>query len=444
MRPRSLKSQLWLGLLALLIVVGVTAALISYFYTRAEMEAFLDNQLRQVAINIEHAGPAPALASDVAPPHDTEDDLNVQVWDRNSMPLRSSAPNHDIARQLLPGLSDTHTAKIDWRTYTVITDKQTVQVSQQATVRQELAQDAALRILIPIGIALPLAWLLFGFLINRVLGGLEGLVYRLAHQRLGDAANVANAEVPAEILPMVEAMHDLFARQQKALAAQKRFVADAAHELRTPLSALQLQVANLRQAGLGGPAVDRIDELDRGIRRASSMTQQLLKLARFQSEDVVTPLTAVDLASEVRTVIADLLPIADHRCQDIGLVRADTASVDGDPADLRVLVGTLLENAIRHTPKGGAIDISVRQSDAGALLEVADTGPGIPEDQLHRVFEPFYRAAAPSVEGSGLGLSIAARIAERHGAVIELTNRADRPGLYARVRFPRHEMVTTS
>jgi signal transduction histidine kinase len=439
---RSLKAQLWLGLLALLTVVGVAAALMSYVYTLAETETFLDNQLRQVAVNIEHAGPATAPAPDAAPPHDAEDDLNVQIWNRDGKPLRTTSAGHDIARQLHGGLADTHTDKIDWRTFTAITDTQTIQVSQQASVRQELAQDAALRILIPLGIVMPLAWLLLGFLINRVLGGLENHVYKLAHAKPGEPAKIA--DVPAELVPMVVAMNDVFTRQQQSLAVQKRFVADAAHELRTPLTALQLQVANLRQAGAGGPAQERIEELDRGIRRASSMAQQLLKLARFQSEDAAKQVIAVDLATEVRTVVADLLPIADHRCQDIGLVSADAVSIKGDPADLRILVGTLLENAIRHTPSGGTIDISVRQNNDGAWLEVADTGPGIPEGQLHRVFEPFYRAAAPSVEGSGLGLSIASRIAERHGAHIELVNRTDRQGLCARVRFPRHEMVTAS
>ena len=444
MRPKSLKSQLWLWLLGLLTVVGGAAALISYSYTRVEMNAFLDHQLRQVAVNIEHAGPTTLPAADAVPPHDTEDDLFVQVWDRTGVRLRASVPDHEIPRQLATGLSDTHSEDIEWRTYTVITDNRTVQVSQQVAVRQELAQDAALRILIPIGIVIPLAWLLLGFVTNRVLGGLEGLVYRLAHQQPGDAAAVVIADVPSEVAPMVAAMNDLFARQQQTLAAQKRFVADAAHELRTPLSALQLQVANLRQTDGGGPASERIEELDRGIKRASSLTQQLLKLARYQADDVATVFRIVDLSAEVKTVIADLLPIADHRSQDVGLVHADMVHIQGDPADVRILVGTLLENAIRHSPDGGAIDIAVRRDGLDALLNIVDAGPGIAEAQLPLVFEPFYRAAATSVEGSGLGLSIAARIAERHGAAITLINRTDRSGLCAQVRFPSHTMVTTS
>jgi two-component system, OmpR family, sensor kinase len=182
MRPKSLKAQLWLWLLGLLTVVGLAAAAISYVYTRAEMEAFLDHQLRQVAVNILHADPTLSPSNDTAPPHDVEDDLYVQVWDRNGVRLRTTTPDYDIPRQSVAGLSDTHSAIIDWRTFTVMTDGRVVQVSQQVAVRQELAQDAALRILIPIGIVIPLAWLLLGFVTNRVLGGLEGLVHRLATQ----------------------------------------------------------------------------------------------------------------------------------------------------------------------------------------------------------------------------------------------------------------------
>ena len=441
---KSLKSQLWLSLLGLLTVVGLTTALFSYWYTRAEMEGFLDQQLRQFAVNLDHAEQTPVATGSDAAPHDPEDDFNVQVWDAAGNPLRPAPPESDVPRQTGTGFADTESKGRRWRTYSVVKDRQTVQVSQQIVVRQELAQDAALRALIPIGVMVPLTWLLLGFVINRVLGGLDGLVYRLSHPAPDGEAQIPASEVPVEIRPMVVAMNDLLSRLQQSLLSQKRFVADAAHELRTPLAALQLQIANLRCGRINGQSEDRLEDLERGIRRAAHLVGQLLKVARYQADETKSDVGPINLDELVKECVANVLPIADHHSQDIGIVRSDAVKVLGERTDIAVLVTNLLENAVRYTPNGGAVDIMITAQGNQALLEIADSGPGIPQEKLARVFEPFYRAAAPQHEGSGLGLAIVARIAERYGLEIELANRADAQGLIARVLFPCHEMVIPS
>ncbi len=443
-RDLSLKSQLRLWVLGLLTVVGLMTAATSYWYTRDEMESFLDHQLRQFAVNLGPAGQGASTITDDPVPHDIEDDLNVQVWDGAGNALRSSVPENDIARQPVTGFADTKTQSVGWRTYTVVTAKQTVQVSQQLAVRQELEQDAALRALIPIGIIIPLAWLLLGVVINRVLGSLDSVVVRLAQQTPGKPAQIPASEVPAEIRPMVRAMNDLLQRLQQALVAQKQFMADAAHELRTPITALQLQIANLHHGESAGSSDTRMKDLDSGIRRASSLINQLLKVARYQSDDIKKDLKPVDLVVLVKTIIGEVVPIADHRGLDLGLVRADAAIVLGDPEDLRVMVGNFVENAIRYTPDGGIIDVAITTAEGSPVIEIKDTGPGIAPEKLERVFEPFYRAAAPGVEGSGLGLSIASRIAERYGIKIELMNRSDRSGIVARIIFARTDSANPS
>jgi len=443
-RDLSLKSQLRLWVLGLLTVVGLMTAATSYWYTRAEMEGFLDHQLRQFAVNLGPAGQALSPIADDPVPHDIEDDLNVQIWDSVGNALRSSIPQNDVPRQSVTGFTNTMAQSVGWRTYTIVTAKQTVQVSQQLAVRQELEQDAALRALIPMGIIIPLAWLLLGVVINRVLGGLDSVVARLAQQTPGQPAQIPASEVPAEIRPMVQAMNDLLQRLQQALAAQKRFMADAAHELRTPITALQLQIANLQRGESAGSSDTRMKDLDSGIRRASSLINQLLKVARYQSDDSKKDLKPVDLVVLVKTIIGDVVPIADHRGLDLGLLCADAATVLGDADDLRVLVGNFVENAIRYTPDGGIIDVAITTAEGNPVIEIKDTGPGIAPEKLEHVFEPFYRAAAPGVEGSGLGLSIASRIAERYGIGIELMNRSDRSGIVARIIFARTEPVKPS
>ncbi len=441
--PNSLRSQLWLSLFGLLTVVGLATAGFSYWYTRSEMEDFLDQQLRQFAINLDHVASSPEPAGNDASPHDAEDDFKVQVWDAAGKPLRPVTPDTDVPRQSQTGFADTEANAIRWRTYAVVTARQTVQVSQQAVVRQELAQDSALRSLIPVGITVPLSWLLLGIVINRVLGGLDGLVTRLARPGPMAFGQIPASDVPLEIRPMAAAMNDLLNRLQLALTLQRRFVADAAHELRTPLTALQLQVANLRRVA---PAEneDRIADLERGIKRASSLVGQLLQVARHQSDETKTILQPIDLVELVTSSIANIVPIADHHGLDIGLLRADPATVAGEPADLGVLIANLLENAVRYSTSGGAIDVAIIDRPEGIVLTITDSGPGIAADLLERVFEPFFRAASTKNEGSGLGLAIVARIADRYGFKVDLTNRTDASGLVARVTFPRHETVTPS
>ena len=391
-----------------------------------------------------NSGRTPVVTINDAAPHDPEDDFNVQVWDAAGNPLRPTSAESDVPRQTGTGFADTESKGGHSRTYSVVTDRQTVQVSQQTVVRQELAQDAALRALIPIGVMVPLTWLLLGFVINRVLGGLDNLVYRLSHPAPGGNTQIPASEVPVEIRPMVMAMNDLLSRLQQSLISQKRFVADAAHELRTPLAALQLQVANLQRGRIGDQSEDRIEDLERGIRRAAHLVGQLLKVARHQADEIKPDVGPINLNEIVKECVAQVLPLADHHSQDIGLVRSDAVMVLGERSDISVLITNLLENAVRYTPSGGAIDIMIAAQENQSLLEIADSGPGIPQEQLARVFEPFYRAAAPQHEGSGLGLAIVARIAERYGLKVELANRADAQGLVARVLFPRHEMVVSS
>jgi two-component system, OmpR family, sensor kinase len=437
----SLRTQLWFWLSGLLTVAGLLAAAFSFWTAQDEARSFFDNQLRLMAIHVgDPATPAVAAPTQVPGDHDPEDDFLVQVWDAGGTQVRSSLPLVDVPAGDKTGFSDVSSASGRWRTYTLKAPSRTVQVSQQSVVREELASDAALRSLIPVAVSIPLSWLLLSLVINRVLRRVDVVANRLAARKPGDWQPIPLADVPTDFAPLVTAANDLLSRLQGALSAQKRFVSDAAHELRTPLAALQIQIGNLRKApGTELPA--RIDELERGVRRASQLTRQLLNLAR-SGETPDRPLVTVDLVELARSVMAEVLPLADHRRQDLGLVQSDPAEIEGDADDLRVLMGNLLENAIRYTPDEGVVDLAILAAAGSIAIEVRDSGPGIEPGLLEDVFQPFRRAAEPGVEGSGLGLTIARRIAEQHGAVITLSNRQDRAGLVARVTFNRPVSVT--
>jgi signal transduction histidine kinase len=311
-------------------------------------------------------------------------------------------------------------------------------VSQQTVVRDELANEAALRSLLPIGISLPIAWLTVWLVIGRLLHPLGVMAKRISRRAPHDLQPIGSGELPREIFPFVEAVNAAILRQSQALAAQRRFVADAAHALRTPLTALQLQLDNLSRA-LGDESREevknRIGVLKSGLRRAAQLSSQLLRLARAQRNEA-SGQKLVELGPLARDSLAELLPLADQRRQDLGLTRCDIVSVAGDAAELRVMVDSLIDNALRYTPKGGTVDVAVISGESDIRLEIADTGPGIPNSEISRVLQPFQRGGRPSIDGSGLGLTIASTIAERHGARLTLANRCGGKGLLAKVTFP--------
>ncbi|NKB48822.1 MAG: HAMP domain-containing protein [Alphaproteobacteria bacterium] len=464
----SFRQQLWRWLLALLTAVGLLAGASAFWTTLHESEEFLDRQLFEIALNIAATtgtttalpepgpiSPRPANGehsdghddqSDTEVSEDPEDAIAVQVWASTETPLYAAPVGIDISLQARQGFADTEGAGTAWRTYTLITPGRIVQISQQTVARRIFAESAALNSLIPIAALIPLSWLLLWLVLRRVTRRLESLVTAIAHRHINSDTPISDSDMPAELVPLVGAVNDLVDRLQRALAAQKRFVSDAAHQLRTPLAAVKLQLGNLHHAAPGETDTKRLDDLARGVDRAASLTDQLLKLARYDAGDARPEFGRIDATALLRDCIADVLPLADHRHLDIGL-DADSPEgpilIEGNETDLRILIGNLLDNAVRYTPQGGVIDVGLTVAGSGehrkATVEIRDSGPGIADGAISQVFDRFYRASDPNSEGSGLGLSIAGRIATLHNTHIDLENRhgknGDIAGLNARIAF---------
>jgi two-component system OmpR family sensor kinase len=255
---------------------------------------------------------------------------------------------------------------------------------------------------------------------------------------------LSEKKVPEEVLPLVRSLNDLLGRLAEALAAQKAFIADAAHELRTPIAAMQLQAQLVERAPSDADRQAALDDLQAGIHRAGHAVGQLLTLARQEPDMSSKPLVAVALAELARSIIADHIAVATDKSIDLGLTGADEqAVVLGDTEGLRILLSNLVENAVRYTPRGGRVDVSVRTEEGGnCVVEVTDTGPGIAVKDQARVFDRFYRGESTQEPGTGLGLAIVKTIADRHGASIELQN-GNRGGLRALVVFPPFDMSTS-
>lgn len=427
----------WLG--ALLAGMSLVSAAGTYYFVQQEAADALDGQLKLVASYVSADPSQPAALAGRAFTADPEDELVLQLWGSDGALAGTSHPEIRIPRQAATGFSELRSAGDEWRTFTLVEPRGTVQVSQRMVVRRELAGASALRSAIPIGLLVPLAMLALGFAIDRIMKRLDRVASHVAGRRLEDRSPIPLQDAPVEIVPLLQAMNSLMSRLSQEIERQQRFVSDAAHELRTPLTALQLQIDNLKRVASDGPVPERLAELEDGVRRGTALVEQLLRLARYEASESAMPMARFDLAACVAQSVARATLLADARSIDLGLERLDPADAIGAPADMAVLIDNLLDNAIRYTAPGGQVDVSLTAERGLARIDVTDTGPGVDEGSLPRLFDRFYRARPHESGGTGLGLAIAKLIAVRHGADLRLRNRKDRSGLTASLAIPLAE-----
>lgn len=433
LRTTSLRRAALVYVTVLLAVIGLAASALAYRYAHNAATEFLDGQLRQIALNAGTGFSAAGAPAD--PDHDPEDEFAVSFWDAKGALVHASLPSVHLPRQHQPGYANAEAAGEQWRLYTTGNSRGTVQVAQREVVRQEIAQTAALGAAGPILIAIPLAWLVVGWAMNRVLKRLNALSIELAERSVGATAPIALDGIPAEVAPLVRSMNSLIVRLADALAAQRRLVSDAAHELRTPLAGMQIQVENLAReaedAHRGTTAA-----LARGVRRASALVNKLLLLATLEQSETALDGT-VDVNALVLESVADHAALADRKQLDLEVKLGCQIVCRGAANEVRALLSSLIDNAVQYTPSGGRIDVSIGRRDGRFVVEVFNTGPLLPKGAEKRVFDRFFRAAPDETEGTGLGLSIARRVAERHAFGLTIENRPDgEAGVVARVSIP--------
>lgn len=325
-----------------------------------------------------------------------------------------------------------------WRTFVMSdADGLRIAVAQQTTVRNSMAIQSAVRSLISFALLAPVLVFLVRFLIQKLLGPLRKLAVETGQRRSDDLGQLDPGGLPDEIQPFIAEINRLLIRIDRSMQAQRRFVADAAHELRSPLTAMNLQAERLMAADMSGEARERLLALTDGLKRNRVMLEQLLALARSQ-QSVHDPEARVSLQQTIRRVIEDLYPLAEEREIDLGVVGSDDAAIGIHPLELQMLIKNLVDNAIRYSPRGGRVDVLVAPDGQAVNLIVDDTGPGIPGVERERVFDPFYRILGNGREsGSGLGLAIVRAVADKSGATVSLMQPPTHGGLRVVVRFNR-------
>lgn len=435
----SLKRQLIYGMVALQTTVGFLTAGVSFVLSQNEANVLLDHQLVLIARSIDEGSQLSDMQKKFARESETEkaNDFVIQVW-MNGLPVRASRPNFNLPRAPANGFSvlrlPNRMPHAHWRAYTLYHPDRVVQVSQSEMVRNDIAVHSVLRALLP-GVALiPLSWILIGLLVGRVLQPLEA-VAQAAHQRSLDSTEpLPVGRVPLEIVPLIDAINALISRLSHALMAQRQFLADAAHALRTPLAALQLQIDSLPHSPNGNEWQTRLHDMRQGVQRSSRLVAQLLRIARYEAQSQQAAAKPVSLNELMKVLLADFVPLAEQKRIDLGLVQDDAVILLSHADDLQVLFGNLLDNAIRYTPDGGRVDVRIARTGPCAEVSISDTGKGIPPHLLERVFDRFFRAAGQDTDGNGIGLAIVNSIVERESAQVMLQNR-EQGGLVVTVRF---------
>ncbi|CAA2099205.1 sensor histidine kinase [Variovorax paradoxus] len=445
-RPRSLRTQLLLWLITLHLGAAVLTAWFSFVAYGNLVHNALDDQMRLVAES--YAGSDPQK---LPVPMDGEAAFSrgafiVQIWSADGRTLRATSwPVLTVPLQEPAGFRDINTgahAGSAWRVFTAEpgprADQPRVQVLQNEDYRRRRALRRALLEGLPITLLLPLALLILWIIVSAASRSLRGVARDVASQDERSPTELSLARVPDEIAPLVGAFNNLLSRVRSAFATQRRFVQDAAHELRTPMAAIGLQIENLRAHVPAGEATERFNQLEAGVTRAQHLIEQLLHLSRQDAPQGNDARERVDIEVLLRESVSQLMVLADARRVDIGFEGPDRTSavVFAPAAELRSVFDNLIDNALRYAPEGGVVDVKLHTFEGHAVVDVLDNGPGIPQAVIGRVFDRFFRVPGAAAGGSGLGLAIARTAAQRHGLRIELHNREDGPGLMARVHLP--------
>lgn len=421
MMRESLRSRLSWWLTGVMLVAGVTAGVISFWLAFDEAHGIQDAQLRDMAELV--AGGSVAVS-----PESMTLDVQATSLPGIHMAVQTGPQPHAMNGVPLAPVQGFQTINVrgdSWRVYVSLAlAPDYIVVAQRTDARDEIARDSALRTIVPILGLIPALVLLSYAVVRRTLSPVARLALALDRQTGTILTPLHEQDVPQELLPFVTSTNRLMQRVNATLLGQRRFVADAAHELRTPLMVLSTQLQNIEQAPTFADVQQRLQPLKKGVERARRVVDQLLSLARQQTIEASVTAEEVDWAAVTKNIVEEYHRYAEIRGVDLGVTRLEAVTVEGNAESFSILARNAIENALHYTPAGGRVDVRVYRAAEGSVFEVEDTGPGIAAAELDKVFEPFYRVPGSPGVGTGLGLAIARDIAQRQGGQVALTNLA--------------------
>ena len=410
---QSLQVRISIALILMFLPLSIIAGAFSYYQTYHEAEELQDDLLRQTAAYI---NPKTTDYTQIG----SENHILIQTFGQeDTVPLSDTLGE---GFHTIKGGVDDDDDDDEYRAYIRQTPQGKIAVLQETEYRDDLAATAAYQSVLPLLIALPLMILLTVWITYRAMRPVKTLSASLGKRRSDDLSPLDGEAVPSEIQGFVTAINQLLQRTGENIRRQQRFIADAAHELRSPLTALSLQAERLTKLPQSDEAREQTGLILQSIQRNRHLLEQLLTHARAQGSETQRNLTDISLQAQFRRVLQELMPLALNKQQDIGVAVENDLHIRADDTEIYTLIKTFTDNAIRYTPAGGRIDIGFSETPTTLTIWVEDDGPGIPAAERSRVTDAFYRILGTEQQGTGLGLSIADAIAKRYGGKLILAD----------------------
>ena len=413
---QSLQVRISIALILMFLPLSIIAGAFSYYQTYHEAEELQDDLLRQTAAYI---NPKTTDYTQIG----SENHILIQTFGQeDTVPLSDTLGEgfHTIKGSVDD--DDDDDDDDEYRAYIRQTPQGKIAVLQETEYRDDLAATAAYQSVLPLLISLPLMILLTVWITYRAMRPVKTLSASLGQRRSDDLSPLDGEGVPSEIQGFVTAINQLLQRTGENIRRQQRFIADAAHELRSPLTALSLQAERLTKLPQSDEAREQTGLILQSIQRNRHLLEQLLTHARAQGSETQRNLTDISLQAQFRRVLQELMPLALDKQQDIGVAVENDLRIRADDTEIYTLIKTFTDNAIRYTPAGGRIDIGFSETPTTLTIWVEDDGPGIPSAERSRVTDAFYRILGTEQQGTGLGLSIADTIAKRYGGKLILAD----------------------
>lgn len=434
---RTIRQQLLLWLLGGMLLATVIAGFAMYLKVSEEAYELFDYQLQQLALTLPSQLVAQETAKIRADSFHSEQDILLQIWSGDGKQVYASHASRQLPMTTRKGFSTVTALGDQWRVFVDKRNDQVIQVAQSVSTRKDLVFEAAIHWLLPFLVLIPVLAIIVSVAVSRTLKPLRQLASAVERRSASALLPLSTMGIPPDIRPMVDALNDLLKRLDKSLTYQRAFVADASHELRSPLTALKLQLQLAERASSNEERADTFRKLHERLDRSIHLVQQLLTLAHHEPGISDAVYETVNLNKLAHEQVSELMPLGMSKLIDLTIKETSSdVTVSGQYDWLTILLRNLVDNALRYTPQHGSVEVQISVDQGRPTLKVSDTGPGIPTEDYERVFDRFYRRSGTESTGSGLGLSIVKSIAEQHGAQIELSSNANQQGLVVSVYFP--------
>lgn len=431
------------ALLLSIVALSIAASIATYLQARSDVSALFDYEMQQMTLTLSmHISAHPNLVEE--PLLQVEHDFVTQVWGQQQQLLFSSRPGQGPDRVMPKGFSDFGERGRGWRTFTSGAGAYVLQIAQPQSLRQKMAAEIAFKAVAPVLSIIPVGGVIVWLVIGYGLRPLRTIAREVGSRDPTSLRLIEAPRLPSEIAPLVTSLNHLLSRLERALKAEREFIADASHELRTPVAALNLQLNLLETASTPHERDEAMSDLKQGIARMRRLIEQILTLARLDPERREESVP-INLKALIADIYDDYVRIAATKSIEFKTIEEEHVVIMADTQSLEALTRSILDNAVRYTPVGGTVTVQIGNTTVGPQLRISDSGPGIPLQIRDKVFSRFYRADhASDGAGTGLGLAIAQRAAQRMGANIHLEDGPDGKGLTVSILFNRAQVPRDS